>query len=342
MAQSSGFYNSVDGDRVYDANDFSTYLDGIVNEGCFPKPDGLAVIANTDPIGANPPSVIIKAGKAYKQGRWFKNDADIVFSLGSTQLVASNQKHLVYLVFDLSEGVRAASFGHMSGTTVVLPADTATKLYLPLAIVEDQKNVQPTQLHITDTRYFAGLPDLVDFRPTKLITRKFINEPVLSSTGNKYTTNGLWVPLETGKGIFYPAPEGVSKVLAFTFRTPAWVTEALISSLISLDTNFDDTLFSIRLELASGTSYIPSADRVAIDGSERDYRVPLIYDGTLNPVNGKWPTNLNTVSKTGILLPNTDYVVIAMIKTYSDTVLGYTIVDQIKSNAAVQLFPAGE
>ena len=37
MAISSGFYNSVNGDRTYDADQFGSLFDGIIAPGVFPN-----------------------------------------------------------------------------------------------------------------------------------------------------------------------------------------------------------------------------------------------------------------------------------------------------------------
>ena len=37
MPITSGFYNSVNGDRVYDADQFGSLFDGIISEGIFPN-----------------------------------------------------------------------------------------------------------------------------------------------------------------------------------------------------------------------------------------------------------------------------------------------------------------
>ena len=63
MTIRSGFFNSVAGDRKYDAKRFAEYFASFIGNGVFPNPStGLQVMANDDM------SVTVKAGKAWING----------------------------------------------------------------------------------------------------------------------------------------------------------------------------------------------------------------------------------------------------------------------------------
>lgn len=169
MTLSSGFFNSFGNDRLYDAVDFSNYLDGIITNGCFPNDVGFLVVENTEPILSNPPSVIIKVGKAYMNGLWVINDTDFVYSLGETQQITPDQYHLVYFCFDTNEAGRTVTIETLTGLNPVIPADGDGKYYMPIAKIADQQTDQPTNANIEDLRWFAGVsgvgittPSLVD------------------------------------------------------------------------------------------------------------------------------------------------------------------------------------
>lgn len=61
MAISSGFYNSVNGDRTYDADQFGSLFDGIIAPGVFPNVGDKFRVRPTN----NGMSVYVGAGKAW-------------------------------------------------------------------------------------------------------------------------------------------------------------------------------------------------------------------------------------------------------------------------------------
>jgi len=76
MAIRSGFFNSVNGDRKYDASRFAEYFASFIGNGVFPNPsDGLQVMANDDM------TVTVKAGKAWINGYILINDDDYILTL---------------------------------------------------------------------------------------------------------------------------------------------------------------------------------------------------------------------------------------------------------------------
>lgn len=186
MTLKSGFFNSVNNDRLYDAVDFTTYLAGLIVNGCLPNDTGFLVSANPEPIGANPPSVIIGVGKAYYDGFWVYNDTSFVYSLGTGQQVVSGIHYLIYLKFDISEAGRTVSIGKVTGTSPIIPADTSTSFYMPLALVADRMNVQPGAGDIQDTRWYAGVQGIgivTQSLTDKCVTIEKLDEYIVNASG---------------------------------------------------------------------------------------------------------------------------------------------------------------
>lgn len=155
MSFYSGFFNSVNGDRLYDGSDLSKFLEGLVTNGCLPNDTGLKAIPNGAPIGTNPPSVIISPGKAYYNGMWFINDANYIYYFSGNY--GATKHHLLYICFDVNEIARNVTFGHLTGFSApALPANGAGKYYMGIARVADQ-GVQPVVGNITDIRTYAGV-----------------------------------------------------------------------------------------------------------------------------------------------------------------------------------------
>lgn len=70
MAVTYGFFNSVDGDRVYDANQMSEYFQGLISDGVYEKVDNALVVKAGGEMSVN-----VDTGRAIIKGRWLKNDA---------------------------------------------------------------------------------------------------------------------------------------------------------------------------------------------------------------------------------------------------------------------------
>ena len=70
MAITYGYFNSVDGDRVYDANQMSEYFQGLITDGVYEKVDNALVVRAGGGMSVN-----VDTGRAIIKGRWLKNDA---------------------------------------------------------------------------------------------------------------------------------------------------------------------------------------------------------------------------------------------------------------------------
>ena len=73
MAIISGMFNSIDGDRRYDASWFARYFATFIGNGVFPNPStGLQVLE-----GGNM-TTTVKAGNGWINGYFIKNDSDYI------------------------------------------------------------------------------------------------------------------------------------------------------------------------------------------------------------------------------------------------------------------------
>lgn len=76
MAEISGFHNSINGDRKVKADFFARFFGSLIGNGVFPNPStGCQVIANNDM------TVTVKTGKAWINGVFYENTADMALSL---------------------------------------------------------------------------------------------------------------------------------------------------------------------------------------------------------------------------------------------------------------------
>ena len=135
MAFSYGFFNAKNLDRVYTAEDFTSYLSSLICNGILDTyGDNFSVTAGGDL------SVVIGTGKAWIGGHYFIND--MAYTLDLRQYVDESLSRYVIIGIscDVSDSVRACKLEVKSGTAATSPSvpvfeNTDTKTYLTLASV---------------------------------------------------------------------------------------------------------------------------------------------------------------------------------------------------------------
>lgn len=140
MPITSGFYNSVNGDRVYDADQFGSLFDGIISEGIFPNVGDKFFVR---PVN-NTMGVYVGSGKAWLNRRWVENSGDETLTVQAAN-ASLDRIDSVVLSVDTSKAVRAAKFEVIKGTAASTPrppliASEGEKKYLVLANIKVVKN----------------------------------------------------------------------------------------------------------------------------------------------------------------------------------------------------------
>lgn len=151
----SGFFNSENGDRVYDADQMSLYFEGLVSSGVFEKVgDRLQVTAGTGM------SVNVGTGRAIISSKWVKNDSALNLEISASDL-QKNRIDAIAIRFDAS--ARSVSIVVKEGTPTTGAATPPTRatgadVYeLFLAYVSVPKTTTAiTQDLITDLRWSAN------------------------------------------------------------------------------------------------------------------------------------------------------------------------------------------
>lgn len=82
MAVTYGFYDSVGGDRKYNAEEFSRLFDGIIVDGVFHSVGDIFKVKPGTGL-----QVIVGTGRAWFDGTWTYNDADLPISLDSPDVL---------------------------------------------------------------------------------------------------------------------------------------------------------------------------------------------------------------------------------------------------------------
>lgn len=166
MAITYGFFNSLAGDRKYNADQMSQYFKGLISNGVFESVGGaLQVIAGTGM------TVQVKTGRAIINCKWIDNDA--VLNLDITQAHgALNRWTAVVIKLDITN--RLMTITTKDGTPASTPTqpsmdNTSTSVEICLAMIYVAAGVTSiSQADITDMRassscgWVTGLIEQVD------------------------------------------------------------------------------------------------------------------------------------------------------------------------------------
>lgn len=156
MAITSGFFNSLNGDRTYNADDMSNYFEGIVSDGVYESVGDRLAVTPAEGMMVN-----VGTGRALIDCKWMKNDAiyPIQLSPADVQL-----KRIDVIVIKLDTASRAISIELVEGTpgtTWVQPSvnDTSTTKYLILARIRiDAGMTAISRSNIADMRGSTRCP----------------------------------------------------------------------------------------------------------------------------------------------------------------------------------------
>lgn len=149
MAVTYGFFNSVDGDRKYNAEQMSTYFDGLVSDGIYQSVGGKFYVSAGAGLSVN-----VSTGRALIECHWLKNDNVLTISLDSAD-VQNGRKDLIVIKLDYS--ARTMGVEYISGAESV--KNTETVKYLTLAkITVPAGATSITQANIKDYRGSALCP----------------------------------------------------------------------------------------------------------------------------------------------------------------------------------------
>ena len=154
MALTYGFYNSIEGDRVYDAIQFGRIFDGIIKDGVYATYEkGMMVIASS-----NPGEVIIQPGRAWFNHTWSYNDANVIFEAPAPEVLLERYDALVLEVNE-ELSARENSYKWVQGTPSSRPVrptltNTSTIHQYPLCYVH--RYPETTMIYTRDITNMIG------------------------------------------------------------------------------------------------------------------------------------------------------------------------------------------
>lgn len=158
MAITSGFFDSVSGDRKYTAQQFGNLFTGIISDGVF------SGVGGGMKVEARSTQVYISSGRAWCQGTWLDNDAYASLNVPANTHPNYSRYDAVVLTFDSSSSVRRNSIDYISGTAAATPLKPALKndsltKQMPLCyIFRPANSTTITQSNIESTIGTAACP----------------------------------------------------------------------------------------------------------------------------------------------------------------------------------------
>ena len=152
MAWTSGFFNSVNGDRLYNADQMSRIFEGLITDGVYESvAEKLAVQPN------NGMTIQIATGRGWFGKRWVNNDSEYTLTLSQSDVIL-NRYVAVVIKVDTTDAVRDAvpylKYGEFA-TNPVKPAMTRTetvKEYCLAYIYQKAGATSITAANIQDSR----------------------------------------------------------------------------------------------------------------------------------------------------------------------------------------------
>lgn len=110
MSVTSGFFNSFNGDRRYNAEQMSAIFDGIINDGIFANIGTAFTVTAGTGVTVN-----VGVGRAWFNSTWIYNDAVLPVVCDISEVVLDRIDAIVIEV-DHSDSVRNASINYVKGT----------------------------------------------------------------------------------------------------------------------------------------------------------------------------------------------------------------------------------
>lgn len=239
MSVTYGYFNSVNGDRKYNADQMSQYFKGLVSNGVFENVGGkLGVVADGSSMTVN-----VSSGRAIIDCKWLENDSNYPVTISAAH--ASYARYTAVIV-KLDTANRQMLITTKDGTPASTPAqpsiDSSTELCLAMILVP-ANSTSVTQARVTDKRGTS-----LCLWVTGLITQ--------------LDTDGLWTQWTEAFNDWFGSLTGHLTVNTFIKRFSKVVSfSAAGSTPIPLDmTNYTYAEEDVLLVYVNGLRAIPGVD----------------------------------------------------------------------------------
>jgi hypothetical protein len=225
MTVKYGFYDSLNGDRLYNANDISTMFEGVFSDGVF-EFVGNKLQVETSPGTMN---VLVKDGRAWFNNSWIRNTSTLTLSISPSSFIHP-RKDLVIIEFDSSITVRENSIKVLTGVPAEIP-------------------IAPTLASSSTLHQYALAEVYVGAGVSEIEAGDITNK--IGTTGTPYATSLVYGPSTTAINDFQIG-NGSGNWIKQTLSQTATILRNVFDSVYSLIDHTHDSS-----EIVSGT--IPSS-----------------------------------------------------------------------------------
>ena len=180
MALESGFFNSVGGDRLYNAEDMSRYFENILSSGIFKRIDNCLKVSASGGMALN-----VAAGAGLINCHWFRAAAAETVTIPTAHAVLP-RFDIVVARLDMSDAVRAITLQVVSGSPAESPVAPdpvrTTAMYdLVLALVyvpAGAASITPENLtDVRENEWYCGY------------VQSLVDTPILKTFHSRYTAS---------------------------------------------------------------------------------------------------------------------------------------------------------
>ena len=156
MSVTYGFFNSVNHDRQYDADQWSAIFNGVINDGIFANIGDAFKISSSSSM-----TVSVGIGRAWFNSRWINNDAILLITIADAESIL-NRIDSVIIEINTEVDVRACSIKLLTGTpaaTAVAPTLTNTETIHQYRLADISVAASVTEITNSDITNYIGQDD---------------------------------------------------------------------------------------------------------------------------------------------------------------------------------------
>lgn len=159
MAVRSGFFNSINGDRIYSATHWAEYFATFIGNGVFPNPSSNLQIASNNNM-----TISVKAGKGWINGYILINDSDYLLDITPADGALNRIDRIIMRYDTVDREIRLEVKQGTFATNPTAPVLQRDADAFELALADIRVNagaISISQANITDTRLNGDLCGIV-------------------------------------------------------------------------------------------------------------------------------------------------------------------------------------